>query len=130
MNNIINMMTNQSETDLCNKNIGPNEAVEIAKYLSTNNCLHTLNLYGNNIETKGAVEIAKCLSTNNCLHTLYLNGNIGAKEVVEITKILESNYALTNIGLGFTNNKITEIINRNKDIFENRRFKKTKRDII
>ena len=83
------------------------------------------------MDTKGVTEIARSLTTNCTLRTLNLNYNgIGSKEAIEIANILESNYTLTAINLVVENDNIVEIINRNKKIFENIRFHKTKNAMI
>jgi hypothetical protein len=53
--------------------------------------------------------------------------NIGPEGVVLMVGALKNNFKLTKIIIdGANNTKITKIINRNKKIFEGRRFKYTK----
>ena len=112
-------------------NVNLEGTVEIAKMLTINTTLHVLDLQLTNINVCGAIEIAKSLTTNNTLRTLNLSINNIEREVIGIANILESNYSLTNIDLGIlSDNHIIEIIDRNKKIFKNMRFVKTKNAII
>ena len=61
--------------DLRLNEIGPEGAIAIAKGLSANGSLTTLNISGNNIGPEGAKEIAKSLSVTGSLTKLDLEYN-------------------------------------------------------
>jgi Ran GTPase-activating protein (RanGAP) involved in mRNA processing and transport len=109
-------------------NIGPEGAASITKTLLTNATLTKLNLRANNIGPEGAASIAHTLPTNMTLTELDLrDNNIGSKGIASIVNILINNFKLTKIILDdVTNAKITKIINYNKKIFDERRFRYTK----
>lgn len=103
-------------------------AVELAKLLLVNTSLKKLNLGLNDIGNKGAVKLAKSLVTNETLQVLNLRDNdkIDATGVAQMADLLQSNYSLIEISLDVNNKQITEIIDRNKKIYEDRRFKSAK----
>lgn len=75
----------------------------------------------------GAIKIAKMLSSNTSLHTLNLENNcILQDDINEIAQILESNYSLTEVKLSYNNMILEPLLKRNKTVVENKRFKKTK----
>jgi hypothetical protein len=87
--------------------------------------LARLNLRANNIGPEGAASIAHLLLTNMTLTGLNLwYNNIGPEGVVSTVNAPKNNFKLTKIIINDTDNtKITKIINYNKKIFEERRFK-------
>lgn len=74
--------------------------------------------------------MAKSLANNATLHTLDLRYNsINLDRVDELVNILEGNYTLTCVHLGRFNKQLEEIINRNKIMLDERRFKIIKKAV-
>eukprot|EP00566_Odontella_aurita_P013855 CAMPEP_0113589364 /NCGR_PEP_ID=MMETSP0015_2-20120614/36046_1 /TAXON_ID=2838 /ORGANISM="Odontella" /LENGTH=438 /DNA_ID=CAMNT_0000495373 /DNA_START=378 /DNA_END=1694 /DNA_ORIENTATION=- /assembly_acc=CAM_ASM_000160 len=80
--------------------IGPVGAAALAKTLSNNFTLTTLNLGGNKIGPVGAAALAKTLSNNFTLTTLNLGSNkIGPNGAIALAGMLSNNSTLTKLDL-------------------------------
>jgi Ran GTPase-activating protein (RanGAP) involved in mRNA processing and transport len=91
----------QAKLYLDSKRIGPEQAKQIARELSTNTSLKLLSLSCNIIGNDGAVSIANALRTNKSLERLFLCRNeIGDVGVTSLANSFTQNVSLMELNLG------------------------------
>lgn len=154
-NSLCSVTTSLTALNLANNNIGTNGITAIANALVTNNTLTWLNLSSNNIDSECIESLCHMLRTNKCLKTLRMCDNdikfvdillitgalcenntlsmlflklkyLSDTEINTIADILIFNYTITLFGQDVVNAKLTDIINRNKKFFNDRRFRNVK----
>jgi len=108
------------EADLYGKNMGDDEAKQVAEWLKGNKTLTTLNVGWNNIGADGAGRIADALLSNSSLTTLNVGwNNIGDDGAGRIADALQTNTTVTSLNLHNNNisspllKSITEMISTN-----------------
>lgn len=126
--NIKILYLNDNNSDI--NNYTDNVTDEIVNTIISNDSLKFLDLSKNNLRYDSIIKIAESLSKNECLTTVDLSDNLSLSdnETKNIIKALQNNFSLTDIQLPIHNNN-TEIINvmiRNRQLLENRRFVNTK----
>ena len=103
----------------------------IARLLSTNHTLSTLKIFTNYTRGSDIIPIITALSHNTNLTDLSTDGNIFGPDVLaSFLMPLQLNYTLTKLDIGYddceTYRNVKHIIQRNRELFYQRRFTNTK----
>lgn len=136
MFDIVNMLSANTTLDTLNlscNEIDSDGILQLFKTLQFNTSLHVLNISWNiaDMTIDADIEFVNFLCENTTLHTLsYHTFRIGSAMIDEIAKKLDSDYSLTTIVFSIKNDQIIQLVKRNTDIAQIKKFKITKHAAI